>query len=174
MQGFDAVDDWLIGEDVMERVRIFAVLFAALMASMMPRMASASEAEIRQGRYMVLTGHCNNCHTIGFVAKQSNVPEKEWLLGNPVGFRTPAGTSYASNLRLTVQNFTEDEWAQYNKTARMQPPHPFWSIQPLSAQDLRAMHKYLKHLGPAGEMMPPFVPAGIEPVPPYEIRQIVR
>lgn len=158
----------------MNGVRIFAVLLAILMVSLMPRIASASEAEIRQGRYMILTGHCNNCHTTGYAAKQGNMPEKEWLLGNPVGYRMDGGTTYASNLRLTVQNFTEADWVRYAKNAKTLPPMPWWTLHDTSEQDLRAMYNYLKHLGPAGKMMPAFVPADKEPDPPYEIRRIVR
>jgi mono/diheme cytochrome c family protein len=154
--------------------RLWIAPAAAIVLWMTHGVAHAAEADIQHGRYMVVAGHCNNCHTVGFAAKQGNLPETEWLLGNPVGYRTPAGTSYASNLRLTTQNFTEDEWVKYIKTAQTRPPHPWWSLQPLTEKDLRAMHKYIRHLGPAGKMMPAFVPPEKEPAPPYEIRQVVR
>jgi mono/diheme cytochrome c family protein len=77
----------------------------------------ASASDLARGRYMVVTGHCNNCHTASYAARQGNVPEQEWLLGNPIGFRLAAGTSYASNLRLTVQNLTEEQWVRYVMSA---------------------------------------------------------
>ncbi len=131
-------------------------------------------SELDRGRYMVLTGHCNNCHTAGYPGKQGNVPEKDWLLGSPVGYRVQAGTSYASNLRLTVQNFTEDQWVQYVKVATPRPPMPWWSLRDTTEQALRAMYKYIKHLGPAGQPAPGFVPPDKEPAPPYELRRVVR
>jgi mono/diheme cytochrome c family protein len=46
--------------------------------------------ELDRGRYLVLLGHCNNCHTATYMERAGNVPESDWLLGNPVGFRTGA------------------------------------------------------------------------------------
>jgi mono/diheme cytochrome c family protein len=132
------------------------------------------QSDLERGRYMVVTGHCNNCHTAGYSGKQGNIPEKEWLLGNPVGFRSPAGTTYGTNLRLTVQNFTEEQWVKYAKGAKPRPPMPWWSLHDTSEQDLRAMYRYIRHLGPAGKPTPDFVPPDKEPAPPYETRQIVR
>jgi mono/diheme cytochrome c family protein len=135
---------------------------------------NAAATDIERGRYMVLTGHCNNCHTAGYAGKQGDVPEKEWLLGNPVGFRLAPGTTYASNLRLTVQKFTEEQWVQYAKASKPRPPMPWWSLHATSDQDLSAMYRYIKSLGAAGKDMPDFVPADKEPARPYEVRQIVR
>jgi mono/diheme cytochrome c family protein len=131
-------------------------------------------ADIARGRYMVLTGHCNNCHTGAYAAKQGNMPETEWLLGNPIGFRSEAGTSYASNLRLTVRNYTEEQWVSYAKAAKPRPPMPWWSIHETTPQDLAAMYRYIISLGPAGQPAPPFVAADKEPPAPYEVRRLVR
>jgi cytochrome c1 len=136
--------------------------------------AQTAAAAIERGRYMVLTGHCNNCHTPEYASRQGNVPEQEWLLGNPIGFRMGPGTTYASNLRLTVQKFTEEQWVQYAKSAKPRPPMPWWSLHATSNQDLSAMYRYIKSLGGAGKEMPDFVPADKEPARPYEVRQIVR
>jgi len=134
----------------------------------------AAQAAIDRGRYMVVTGHCNNCHTASFAAKQGQVPEKEWLLGNPVGFRSAAGTTYGSNLRISIQNFTEDQWVTYAKGTKPRPPMPWWSLQSTTEPDLRAMYRYIRHLGSAGKPAPDFVPGDKEPPPPYETRQLVR
>ena len=135
---------------------------------------AAAGDELARGRYMVLTGHCNNCHTAGYAAKQGNVPESEWLLGNPVGFRSEFGTTYASNLRLTVRSFSEEQWVTYAKGAKPRPPMPWWSVHETSESDLRAMYRYMMSLGAAGQPVPAFVPAEKEPPPPYEVRRIVR
>jgi mono/diheme cytochrome c family protein len=63
--------------------------------------ALAQQGDAARGRYIALIGGCNDCHTAGFPQKGGEVPEAEWLLGNPVGFRGPWGTTYPTNLRLT-------------------------------------------------------------------------
>jgi len=161
----------------MDGNRLLVVLATAVAVSMAPGVAKstgADSSEIDRGRYMGLTGHCNNCHTTGYARNQGNVPEQEWLLGNPVGSRTPAGTAYASNLRLSVQDFTEDQWVHYAKTTKPRPPMPWWSLHNTTEQDLRAMYLYIKHLGPAGHPVPQFVPPDQEPAPPYEFRRLVQ
>ena len=169
------------------RSACFALLVAATAPCLAPLPATGADAgaaaataralspqEIEYGRYMIVLGHCNNCHTAEYTRRHGNVPENEWLLGNPVGLRTDAGTTYASNLRLTVQNFTEDQWVAYAKAAKTRPPMPWWSMHATKEQDLRATYRYIRHLGPAGKPAPAFVPPEQEPPKPYERRQIVR
>jgi mono/diheme cytochrome c family protein len=136
---------------------------------------AVSTQQLERGRYMVLTGHCNNCHTNGYTSKQGNVPERDWLLGSsPLGFRGPWGTTYASNLRLTVSNFAQEQWVKYAKAVKPRPPMPWWSLHDTSEQDLRAMYQYIKHLGAAGEPARDYVPPDKDPKPPYEARQLVQ
>ena len=135
---------------------------------------SAGTTEINRGRYMVLVSHCNNCHTAGYTTSHGNLPERQWLLGNPVGYRGPAGTTYASNLRLSVGNFTEEQWVNYAKAVKPRPPMPWWSLHATADRDLRAMYKYIRHLGPAGQPAPQYLPPDREPNPPYELRQLVK
>jgi mono/diheme cytochrome c family protein len=137
--------------------------------------SAVASSDLERGRYMVLTGHCNNCHTAGYTRREGKVPESEWLLGSgPLGYRGPWGTTYASNLRLTVPAFSEDAWAKYAKGLRARPPMPWWSLQETSEADLRAMYRYIKSLGPRGEPAKPYVPPDQEPTPPYELRQLVQ
>lgn len=140
-----------------------------------PPPTARGSREVDRGRYMVLTGHCNNCHTAGYGKREGNVPESEWLLGSgPLGYRGPWGTTYSSNLRLTVRDFTEDQWVKYAKSLKSRPPMPWWSLQATIEPDLRAMYKFIKFLGPAGEPARPYVPPDQEPTPPYELRRLVE
>lgn len=185
MWGFFVV--LIVGE--MKHILSAVLIAAGLMISIVPNIVlsagtesgksgaspkAVSAKQLERGRYMILTGHCNNCHTAGYAGSQGNVPEKEWLLGNPLGHRTPAGTAYASNLRLTVQDYTEEQWVKYAKAVKWRPTMPWWSLHATSEQDLRAMYKYIKHLGPAGQPAKPFVPPDKEPDPPYELRRLVK
>ena len=160
---------------------VFAVLFAPHAASSAKRDKSVAKPKapgaehIARGKYMVLTGHCNNCHTNGYTSAQGRIPEKDWLLGSaPLGYRGPWGTTYASNLRLTVAQFTQEQWVKYAQSATPRPPMPWWSLHDTTVQDLRAMYQYIKHLGPAGEPAPDFLSPDKEPKPPYDWRQIVK
>jgi mono/diheme cytochrome c family protein len=136
---------------------------------------AVSAQTLARGKYMVQTGHCNNCHTSGYTSKQGNVPEKDWLLGSaPLGYRGPGGTTYASNLRLTVPKFTQEQWVKYAKAVTPRPPMPWWALRDTTDADLGAMYQYIKHLGPAGEPAPDFVAPDKEPKPPYEARQLVK
>jgi mono/diheme cytochrome c family protein len=130
--------------------------------------AAADPAQVERGRYMVVTGHCNNCHTAGYAQKEGNVPEKDWLLGSGAqGWRGPWGTTYASNLRVNAHAMSEDAWVGYMKTFKARPPMPWWSVRATSEQDLRAMYQYIHQLGPAGEPAQPYLPPDREPKPPY-------
>jgi len=151
------------------------VAFSAEPGKAAAKPKAVSAKTIARGKYMVQTGHCNNCHTNGYSSKQGKVPEKDWLLGSaPMGYRGAWGTTYASNLRLTVQNFTEEQWVRYAKSVEPRPTMPWWPLRDTTDADLGAMYQYIKHLGPAGEPAPAFVPPDKEPKPPYDWRQMVK
>ncbi len=143
-------------------------LFILLAGFAMSATAAADATQVERGRYMVLTGHCNNCHTAGYAQKEGNVPEKDWLLGSGAqGWRGPWGTTYASNLRVNAHAMSEDAWVGYMKTLKSRPPMPWWSVRATSEQDLRAMYQYIRQLGPAGEPAQPYLPPDREPKPPF-------
>ncbi len=140
-----------------------AVVAIALMAGTAVAQPVTDAAAIDRGRYLVLIGHCNNCHTAGYIGRQGQTPEKDWLLGNPLGFRTAVGTTYASNLRLTTPNFSEDQWVQYAKNVKLRPPMPWWSLHDTRTEDLRAMYRFIRQLGAAGQPAPEFIAPDREP-----------
>src|SRR5258706_16370022 len=43
------------------------------------------------------------------------------------------------------------DWVTYMKNLKARPPMPWWSIRETSEDDLRAMHAYIKQLGPGAE-----------------------
>jgi len=49
--------------------------------------------ELARGRYLVMTSGCNDCHTAGYKQKDGNVPEKDWLKGDILGWSEPPGFS---------------------------------------------------------------------------------
>ena len=122
---------------------------------------------LERGRYMVVTGHCNNCHTAGYAANAGAIPEGQWLLGNPVGWRGKTGTVYAPNLRLYIQSMPVEAWLVAARNARPRAPMPWWSLRETSDEDLIAMYWYVNSLRPAGSPAPPFLPPDRSPAPPY-------
>lgn len=119
------------------------------------------------GRYLVMVGQCNDCHTMGFMEAGMGVPESEWLTGSPVGFRGPWGTTYPPNLRLLVQGLPEDGFVEMLRTRKALPPMPWVNVNQISEVDARAMYQYIRSLGPKGEPMPAAVPPDQEPTTPY-------
>lgn len=160
------------------------MLLAAFVLTVVPcvapaadtRQAAKSEAsarpvsrkELDRGRYMMIIGSCNDCHTAQFGPRDGNVPEKHWLLGSgPLGYRGPWGTTYAPNLRLTMSGMTEQQWVKYAKQLKTRPPMPWFNLNQWAESDLRALYQYIKHLGPVGEPAQPGLPPDQEPKPPY-------
>ncbi|HMP90842.1 MAG TPA: cytochrome C [Kiritimatiellia bacterium] len=129
--------------------------------------ASNDEVMIERGRYLVKIAGCNDCHTPNYMVTPDDVQEEDYLIGVPVGWFGPWGTTYASNLRITVEDFPEDVWVQILKTRKAMPPMPWVNVNALTEADSRAMYRYIKSLGVNGERMPPILSPGEMPQTPY-------
>ena len=129
--------------------------------------AADDPASIKRGRYVVRIGGCNDCHTAGFAPSGGKVPEAQWLEGDALGWHGPWGTTYPVNLRLYMDALTEDQWVQEAKTLTTRPPMPWWSLHAMTQSDLRALYRYVRHLGPAGNPAPEYVPPDKAPPAPY-------
>lgn len=123
---------------------------------------------IEAGRYLVIIGQCNDCHTDGYMTTE-NMPEEDWLTGSVVGWQGPWGTTYPPNLRFRVQEWSEDAWVQTLKTRKMMPPMPWVNVNKMSEQDMRAIYAYIQSLGPKGEHAPLAVAPGVMPSTQYLI-----
>ena len=127
------------------------------------RPATAGDSDVEAGRYLAVAALCNYCHTANWQPK-GDVPVEQWLAGNPVGWEGPWGVTFASNLRLRAQEWTEDQWVQTLKTRKEREPMPWSSVNQMSENDARALYRFLKSLGPAGEHTPAPIGPG-EPIP---------
>ena len=123
----------------------------------------AAQRLIERGKYLVKVAGCNDCHTPGYAMSGGKVPESQWLVGDKLGWRGPWGTTYAVNLRLYMRDMTEEKWVKTARTMQTRPPMPWFALNDMTEQDLKAIYQYTKSLGPAGEMAPTFVPPGKEP-----------
>jgi mono/diheme cytochrome c family protein len=122
--------------------------------------AAADDAAVKRGQYLVQIGGCNDCHTAGYAEKAGNLPMDEWLTGTPVGFKGAWGTTYAANLRLTLNALTEDQWVKFARLPR-RPPMPWFNLRDMSDSDLRAMYQFIRELGPKGQRAPAAAAPGV-------------
>ena len=123
---------------------------------------------VARGRYLVRIAGCNDCHTVAYGERGGEVPQEEWLTGSaPLGFHGPWGTTYASNLRLRMQDFTEEQWLQYSATLRTRPIMPDFAVRDMTEEDRRAIYRFIRSLGPAGERAPDALPPGQSPPLPH-------
>lgn len=122
---------------------------------------------IERGRYLVMVGGCNDCHTAGFLPSGGRTPEQDRLTGSDLGWRGPWGTTYPVNLRLFFQDITEQQWIALARERQPRPPMPYFALNAMSTSDARALYRYIRYLGPAGAPAPKFVPPDREPRQPY-------
>lgn len=126
-----------------------------------PAAAPAADAKsIERGRYLARIAGCNDCHTPGYAQAGGKVDEKLWLTGDTLGWQGAWGTTYPSNLRLVLAKMSEQEWVRVAKSAQYRPPMPWFALHDMSEADLRAIYRYVRHLGPAGEPAPAYLPPG--------------
>ena len=146
--------------------RALAVL---LLAASLPAAAQQQKADpaVARGRYVVAISGCNDCHTPNYAPSGGKVAEKDWLTGDALGWRGPWGTTYAPNLRLYMQQMSEAQWVKKAKTLGTRPPMPWFNLHHMTDADLRAMYRYVRHLGPAGKPAPDYVPPDKTPAGPY-------
>ena len=140
---------------------------AAAAGTQKPASATASTKQLARGQYLVKIGGCNNCHTPGYFESAGKIPEKDWLVGDELGWRGPWGTTYPVNLRLYMQSLTEQQWLTVAKTTEMRPPMPWFTLRAVAEADLKALYQYVRHLGPAGKAANAYLPPDKEPQPPF-------
>jgi len=154
-----------IREDASVRTLIIAAALLACAAHAQDKAAKMG-ADANRGRYLVATAGCNDCHTPGYPQAGGKVDEKLWLTGDKLGWRGPWGTTYAPNLRLLASKMTESQWMARARS-EMRPPMPWFNLRDMSDRDVRAIYRYLRHMGPAGEAAPAYLPPDKKPPQPF-------
>lgn len=122
---------------------------------------------IARGEYLIRTTGCNDCHTPGYAEHQGEVDKSLWLIGSPLGYNGPWGTTYASNLRLKLQEMDEAQWLEYSAAIRTRPIMPDFAVRAMNVEDRRAIYRFVRSLEPAGLPAPAYLPPGQTPPPPY-------
>jgi mono/diheme cytochrome c family protein len=124
---------------------------------------------VERGRYLARVAGCNDCHTPDYARNNGQVPEDRWLSGDRFGWRGPWGTTYGSNLRLFIRDMSEDQWIEVARTLKRRPPMPWFNLNEMHTDDLRALYQFMRSLGDPGEPAPAYVPPGKEPQTPYAL-----
>ena len=152
--------------------RRFAVLLLSASLGLETACAFAFDASTERdlaarGRYLAQVCGCNDCHTDGYLMNNGNVPVSQWLKGSSFGWRGPWGTTYASNLRLFMKNMSEAEWIKAAHSLTRRPPMPWFNLNAMHDDDLRALYYFVRSLGDPGEPAPAYLPPGQTPHTPY-------
>jgi mono/diheme cytochrome c family protein len=151
-----------------------AVVVATMaLASLMTGAAEAQQkaakkmsADAAHGKHLVQIAGCNDCHTAGYAPSGGKVEEKLWLTGDQLGWRGPWGTTYPSNLRLLAKNMTADQFVALARS-ELRPPMPWFNLRAMSDREVKSIYAYLRHLGPAGEPAPQYLPPDKTPTGPF-------
>jgi mono/diheme cytochrome c family protein len=142
---------------------IKTLLFAAALAAAPLAASAADPATLQRGRDLLYFSGCHDCHTPGFAAAGGVAPESAWLIGEQLGWNGDWGTTYASNLRLRLNDMTREQWRAYARVMRARPPMPYWVLNKMSDADLDAIWLLVTTLGRAGQPVPAALPPGAEP-----------
>lgn len=122
---------------------------------------------LARGDYLVRIAGCNDCHTPAYGERGGEVPREEWLVGSPVGFSGPWGTTYAANLRIKAAEMDEAGWLKYTGELHTRPIMPDFNLRAMHEDDRRALYRFIRSLGPGGAKAPDYLPPGKAPPPPY-------
>ena len=143
-----------------------ALILVAL-PTMAANPAQTNAGDVARGRYLSVLGGCNDCHSEGYAPNDAKVPEKDWLQGSVLGFNGPWGTTYPANLRAKFAAMSEAEWIAYAQTVKTRPPMPWFTLNQWSTDDLRALYRFVRELGPSAAAVPAYLPPDKKPKLPY-------
>lgn len=152
---------------------LFATTLGAALAAVVsiPFPASADDAQIARGRYLVTIAGCSDCHTPGALLGAPDM--KRYLGGSDVGFAIPgAGVFVGENLTpdkdTGLGKWTEAQIIAAIRTGKtpegrdLSPVMPYAAFSHLSDADAEAIAAFLKSLPPVSNRVKNFGPK--EPV----------
>ena len=148
-------------------VAAFGLLAGGTCAQDASTSGAAGEVSVAAGERVSLIGGCHDCHSAGFGESNGIVDPSTALMGSPVGFQGPWGTTYAANLRVLAARLGEAEFVDHLKRLETRPPMPWFNLRHFTDAELASLHQYIRSLGDAGEPAPEYVPPGETPKTPY-------
>jgi mono/diheme cytochrome c family protein len=150
-------------------ILLLSVSFGLATASEIASDSSTESNLVARGRYLAQVSGCNDCHTEGYLMNNGSIPEDQWLRGSRFGWKGPWGTTYGSNLRLFMKDMNEAEWIKVAHTLTRRPPMPWFNLNAMHDDDLRALYHFVRSLGNPGEAAPAYLPPGEEPDTAYAL-----
>jgi mono/diheme cytochrome c family protein len=138
----------------MARLMLSATLGAALTGlAALPSPASADDAQVARGRYLVVISGCSDCHTPGALLGSPDM--KSYLGGSDVGFSIPgAGIFVGQNLtpdkETGIGSWTSDQIVAAIRTGKtpdgrdLFPVMPWPALSHLTDEDAQAIAAFLK------------------------------
>jgi mono/diheme cytochrome c family protein len=129
--------------------------------------ASADDAQIARGRYLVTIAGCSDCHTPGALLGSPDM--KRYLGGSDVGFAIPgAGVFVGQNLtpdkETGLGKWTDGQIITAFRTGKtpdgreLSPVMPYPALSHLSDADAQAIVAFLKSLAPVTNQVKNFSP----------------
>lgn len=144
--------------------RLFA---AASLLALSISNAAAGDVSVEEGQRVATIGGCHDCHTEGFAISGGQIDPENALRGSAVGFQGPWGTTYPTNLRLTLAKMSEDEFIDYGHSFKTRPPMPWFNVHAMKDDELRSFYRYVRSLGEPGMPAPEYVEPGAQPITPF-------
>jgi mono/diheme cytochrome c family protein len=149
-----------------------ATAAVAIAATVLVTACSRSPSPIDRGKYLVMLGGCNDCHTPGyFFGKQ----DTRFLGGSDVGFEIPglgafAGRNITPDKETGIGNWTTEQIVTAMQTGVrpdgrvLAPIMPWHAFANLMKDDVTAIAAYLQSLPPVKNAVPgPFGPGQTVP-----------
>ena len=85
-----------------------ALLALALAAGPLAAQTAGPADALALGRHLVQVAGCNDCHTAGYAMAAGRVDEKEWLTGDPLGWRASGLAKLSSSPSSSMIRPTPD------------------------------------------------------------------
>lgn len=130
--------------------------------------ATADDAQITRGKYLVTLGGCNDCHTPGYFFGEPDM--SRFLGGSDVGFEIPGqgvfiGRNITPDKETGIGSWTLEQIVTAIQTGErpdgriLAPIMPWHAFAELTADDAMAIAAFLQSLTPVNNHVPgPFKP----------------
>jgi mono/diheme cytochrome c family protein len=148
---------------------LFVMSFGAVLAAfqVLPSPASADDAQVARGRYLVVIAGCSDCHTPGALLGAPDM--KRYLGGSDVGFSIPGqgifvGENLTPDKETGIGSWTSEQITAAIRAGKtpdgrdLSPVMPYSAFSHLTDEDAQAIAAFLKSLPPVDNKVRNFGP----------------